>query len=117
MNQTKILLVDDEADIQDVLLEAFETYGFTNIKAAKCGREAMQLMAHENFDLIISDFLMPEVNGLELFKQIKSTHPDSPRFLMLTGLDGQDLEHQDLEVLHKPFVFADLIEKVENITA
>jgi DNA-binding response OmpR family regulator len=117
VKNSKILFVDDEPDILDVMMDAFELHGYTNIKAARCGKEALKLLAKENFDLIISDYLMPELNGLELFKQIKKNISSKAKFLMITGLHKEELDQNEIEVISKPFIFKDLLERVEYITA
>lgn len=117
MKQTKILLVDDEIDIQDILSDALKIHGFDNIKTIGNGAKALELLEQEDFDLIISDFLMPEINGLELFQRSKKLLPRSPKFLMLTGMNSLELDQQEMEVMHKPFPIRDLIEKVQLITA
>src|SRR2546423_15576825 len=67
-NVAKILVVDDEAELKNALVEAlsaqsFEVRGFTN------GVQAIATLRDEAFDVLISDLMIPEIDGIELVKQ------------------------------------------------
>ncbi|WP_305909777.1 two-component system response regulator CreB [Methylomarinum sp. Ch1-1] len=67
-----ILIVDDEPSIVDNTTFALETEGF-KVKAASTGSEALQEMAGENFDLLILDIGLPDMNGFDLARQIRAS--------------------------------------------
>jgi CheY-like chemotaxis protein len=70
MERTKILIVDDEQDVVQALQFRLETAGYETFTASN-GAEALQLLSERKVDLILSDFMMPEVNGLELTRRVK----------------------------------------------
>jgi CheY-like chemotaxis protein len=84
------------------------------------GREALTLLAEEEFDLVISDIKMPGMGGERLVKEIERDHPDVRRRLLLItgytmGADSEQLiSRTRLEVLRKPFDLADLRQRVQS---
>lgn len=78
-----ILLVDDEAHVLSALRRVFRQENY-RIEVAMTGQEALQTLANDRFDLIISDYKMPGMNGAELLRRVKELHPDIIR-IMLTG--------------------------------
>lgn len=79
----KLLLVDDEPNVLGALRRVFRAENY-EIVTAKDGKEAMALLADKEFHLIISDYMMPIINGAELLKRAKRMQPDMLR-IMLTG--------------------------------
>ena len=79
----KILCVDDEPNVLSALRRMFMLEGCT-ISIADSGAAALQAMANDRFDVIISDMQMPEVNGAQLLQQVRQQWPDTMR-LLLTG--------------------------------
>ncbi len=78
-----LLFVDDEANILAALKRLFRKEGY-NILLAESGQDALELMAQQSVDLIISDMRMPGMDGAEFLKQVASKWPDTIRIL-LTG--------------------------------
>jgi len=85
MNQThfKILLVDDEREYLDVIKLILESNNF-KVKTANSGKDALNKMLKESFDLVITDLIMPEMTGLELLDEIKAQHSDT-EVILFTG--------------------------------
>ena len=83
-NQLPILIVDDD-DI--VLMTLSETIAFEGYKVmtAKSGPQALELIKEQSFAVIVSDQMMPEMTGLELFNQVKQLQPNATRVL-ITGV-------------------------------
>ncbi|MEW6353504.1 MAG: ATPase, T2SS/T4P/T4SS family [Pseudomonadota bacterium] len=81
--QYRILLVDDEVNVLKALERVFrqENYAITPVNGAQ---EALTLLARENFQLMICDYMMPGMNGAELLRRAKAQHPEMIR-IMLTG--------------------------------
>ena len=71
MNKHKILLVDDEADILNLLEKTLEIDGFTNIRKAKNGLIAVNACKDSTPDIIILDVMLPDIDGYEVCKQIR----------------------------------------------
>jgi CheY-like chemotaxis protein len=70
MEKTKILIVDDEQDIVQALQFRLETAGYETFTALN-GARALDVLRDRKIDLILADFMMPEVNGLELTRRVK----------------------------------------------
>ena len=114
----KILLVDDDLDCLNNLKEAIEPTGYECVlfQSPKDGFDALQKNA---FDAIITDFRMPDMNGIELIKEIKNYNPHIP-IIMITGCAFVDdaicaLNNGAYAVFCKPLKFHDLIEMLANI--
>ena len=106
----RILVVDDQPVQCEMLAHALQRDWHT-VDVAGNGREAIKLLERREFDLVITDKVMPEMNGDQLAVAIKSREPDT-RIILLTGFgDLEEGEHQsefvDL-VLGKPVSLADL---------
>ncbi len=78
-----ILLVDDEPDILDILSEVLTRDGYL-VTTAQGGNPALLLINQSDFDLIITDLLMPGLDGFELMEAAKEARPDTP-VILLTG--------------------------------
>jgi len=87
MNE-KILLVDDEADFLDILSEFLVDEGF-NVSCATNGTDALNLLAKEKFDLLLSDINMPGMKGFELIKEAQKRYPEL-RCALITAYDVRD---------------------------
>lgn len=82
----KILIVDDFATMRRIMKNILKQLGFTNITEADDGTVALELLKKNQFDLIISDWNMPKMTGLELLKSVRGMNEckDLP-FLMVTA--------------------------------
>jgi DNA-binding NtrC family response regulator len=78
----KILVVDDEAPIREILKKGLSQLGLYFVEVAQNGREAIEKIENNIFDLVLTDIRMPEMDGLELLKTIKGTWPDMMVILM-----------------------------------
>ncbi len=87
----KILIVDDVQTMISVIRGFLEHAGFHNLTTAKNGKEALEKLNNKPFDLILCDWSMPELSGLEVLKEIKSNESlQSTGFVMLTGDSEMD---------------------------
>ena len=85
--KSKILIVDDEETIRNVLSEHLRPHGYT-IEVAGSGQEALKILEKEEFDLIIADVRMPEMDGVELLQKVSKLYPDMAKIL-LTGYNDE----------------------------
>jgi two-component system, chemotaxis family, chemotaxis protein CheY len=87
----KILVVDDQADMRAMVRGMLSDIGITQIFEASDGREALTFAdaAIDMIDVVICDWNMPKLTGIELLKQMRSVMPKLP-FLMLTGRGDLD---------------------------
>src|SRR6266852_6044466 len=83
MEPAKILVVDDESAILRLLREALTQWGY-QVTSASSAAEALQALRGDMFDAVITDIRMPDMNGLELLKEIKR-HDESVEVVVMTG--------------------------------
>jgi CheY-like chemotaxis protein len=79
----RILVVDDEADVREVLADVLASQGHT-VTLAGGGQEALAYLERDPFDLVITDLGMPDVNGWDVARAVKSGRQELP-VLLLTG--------------------------------
>jgi DNA-binding NtrC family response regulator len=113
-----VLVVDDDALVLDLETQILHLHGYTVLKADGAA-EALRLAREAAaIHLLITDFWMPEVDGLELTRQFRAMHPKTP-VLMVSGslpLIGQTTENLDrFEILAKPFQLSELLHKVRAL--
>jgi two-component system, cell cycle sensor histidine kinase and response regulator CckA len=91
-----------------------EGNGFSVIPAAD-GAEALRLCQQHDgtIDLVVSDIVMPQLNGLELEERIRAARPET-KFLFITGFGDQFPELRERTILEKPFLPSELLRKVED---
>jgi two-component system response regulator VicR len=115
---TKVLVVDDEFMVAEVIAFALEDMGFIVSKASN-GKKALEVLERDLPSLIISDFMMPVMNGLELAEALKqqSKWADLPIILMSGGHADQAQRNTHLFdfILQKPFNFSVLAETVVRL--
>lgn len=116
-----VLLVEDEPFAQKLAQTALKQIGVGSIILAKNGQEALEILAlpHKKFNLIISDWNMPEMTGLDLLKKVRETWTGMP-FIMLTGKATADfiLAAKEFGVdgyIAKPFAPAQLTAKIAAV--
>lgn len=78
-----VLIVDDEAEIRKALVAYFRTRGY-DVDAAEDGTAALDVLAVKRTDVLISDIVMPRMDGVELLRQVRQQYPMT-RVIMITG--------------------------------
>ena len=117
----KVLVVDDFATMRRILKNVLKEIGFTKIVEADDGSTALAVLKKDKVDLIVSDWNMPEVTGLELLKHVRRDElmKDMP-FLMVTSEGQKDMVIQAVQAgvsnyVVKPFTADTIKEKLEQI--
>ncbi|GAA4746293.1 hypothetical protein GCM10023264_09860 [Sphingomonas daechungensis] len=108
----RILVVEDDPRVRSSTIEALQDLDYDPV-ACSSGAEAIEIFANQQFDLVISDVIMPEMTGPELIKHLKQSHDDFA-VLFVTGYFGEG-ETGDLvghELLRKPFTVGALANAV-----
>src|SRR4030066_2369257 len=82
MESMKILGVDDEAPIREMIKKGLSQMGGYSVEVAQNGAETIEKIEKDVFDLVLTDLKMPEMDGLELLKNIKGTRPEVMVILM-----------------------------------
>jgi PAS domain S-box-containing protein len=101
----RVLLVDDAADVL-ITLDAFLRLGGFTVQQANSGRRALELMTEgAQFDVLVTDYMMPGMNGLELIRQARRLQPDLPAMVVSGFAEAADFmaELPNTILLHKPF--------------
>ena len=76
-----ILVVDDDPSMASSLTEILDIKGF-EVRAANSGAEALQILRDHPVDVMLTDVRMPDMNGVELYRATRKTHPNLRTFLM-----------------------------------
>lgn len=111
-----VLVVDDEPILLDTVAQALRRSGYEVLVAAN-GDEALEIARRETFGLLVTDLVMPGMDGISLAQRLRATRPDLP-VLFITGYAGGDLAQRlptDATVLRKPFRALDLVTSVARL--
>jgi len=117
----KVLMVDDFATMRRILKNVLKQIGFTNMIEADDGSTALAALKKDEVGLIISDWNMPKVSGLELLKTVRSDESmKGMPFLMVTAEGQKDNVVQAVQAgvsnyIVKPFTPEAIKEKLEQI--
>jgi YesN/AraC family two-component response regulator len=87
--QIKILYVEDEISIQKFVKILFKKNNINDVIYASNGQEALELYKNNDFELVITDVMMPVMNGFELIKEIREIN-SKQIFIMISGLDNKE---------------------------
>lgn len=116
----KILLVEDEKSFRELMKHVLGIEGFY-VRTASNGREALEHIRKNRFDLVITDMIMPEMEGIEMILELRSAVPDLKIVAMSGGESGISGDFLPLArtlgasaVLKKPFGREALLEMVRS---
>lgn len=113
-----ILLVEDDASLSTVLADYLRSKGYT-VETASNGKEAWELILVKHYDLVISDIMMPKMNGFELLKLLRAQHITLPIIMLSAKTERDDImlayELGCDDYVTKPFSMDILICKVEAV--
>ena len=123
--QNKILIVDDVEDVRQGLSQILQDENYIVTTAAN-GKEAIKILQSEHIDLIITDILMPEMDGIELLKQAKELELSDIQYILISGGGRKSAGDYDYlattkkltgvnNLLKKPFKPEELIELVDTL--
>lgn len=112
----KVLLVDDDADVREVLKDALESRGLS-CWAVEGVLEALECLPAAEVDLIVTDYRMPVMDGLELLRRLSGSGLETIPVILLSADSTADLRREALRlgataIVHKPFSSHDLVELV-----
>ncbi len=115
-----ILLAEDDESMRRFLKKALERAGHSVVDASQ-GDEALTELQLREFDLLLTDIVMPVMDGIELARQAAEIDPDM-KIMFITGfaavaLNPAQRAPQDAKVLSKPFHLRDLVQEVERVIA
>lgn len=119
-----ILLVEDEVLLREGVQEMLEVHGYKVIGAGD-GHEALEWLDQVSVDLVISDLVMPNMNGVDFIEQLRAKHPGLP-IIVASGSTGSVMKRMGVESIlvpgatasiMKPFKTAALVELVQQVLA
>ena len=113
----RILLAEDDTAMRTYLVRALEQAGYA-VDSVDRGTEALPLLQAVDYDLLLSDIVMPEMDGIELAQRCNEVSP-STKVMFITGFAAVTLkasrEAPRAKMLSKPFHLKDLVLEVERI--
>src|ERR1700680_699214 len=117
---SRILLAEDDSDMRRFLAKALQNAGH-DVVAFDNGRSAYERIREEPFTLLLTDIVMPEMDGIELARRATELDPDL-KVMFITGfaavaLNPDSNAPKDAKVLSKPFHLKDLVNEVEKLLA
>lgn len=119
---TRILVVEDDAVVREVICEVLNVNGYETEEAAD-GEAGLEILAQQSFDLAVVDIWMPKVDGLSLLRNLRTRLVDLPIIIVSGGGPNNTLEHSVAiadtygadAVLFKPFEDFELIDAVTAV--
>ncbi|KAB2850312.1 MAG: response regulator [Hyphomicrobiaceae bacterium] len=116
----RILLAEDDDSMREFLERALRNAGYDVIAFAN-GAEAFERLQEEPFTLLLTDIVMPEMDGIELARRASEIDPDL-KIMFITGFAAVTLNTdrrppRDAKVLSKPFHLRDLVREVDRLLA
>ncbi|WP_257458528.1 response regulator [Archangium lipolyticum] len=111
-----VLIVDDEPDIANVLAELLGEEGF-DVRVVHDGRQALAAMAEKKPDLLITDLMMPRMDGHTLIREVRGSEAlrDLPILVMSAGTLDRSLVTPKTRFLPKPFEFDRMLEVITHL--
>lgn len=113
----RILLAEDDDSMREYLARALEKVGYA-VTSVDRGTMALPLIEQERFDLLLTDIVMPEMDGIELAQRAGQIAPEM-RVMFITGFAAVALRTGDVQpqakILSKPFHLRDLVAEVDRM--
>ena len=113
-----ILIADDQEKIRQMLKSLFEQYDYT-VSVAENGKEALNLFRSQTFDLVITDIIMPDMEGIETIRELKKLDPKIKIIAMSGGGSVRAMEYLRmagmlgaLRTIEKPFDVRTMLDAV-----
>lgn len=117
----RVLVIDDFQTMRRIVVNLLRQLGFTNVTEAEDGQSAWEKLQVDNIDLIVSDWNMPNMNGLELLKKVRSSDKyKATPFIMVTAEGKREnviaaVQSGVSNYIVKPFNAATLKEKLTKV--
>ncbi len=114
----RILLAEDDESMRAFIERALIKAGYEVISFAN-GKEAHECLKEESFTLLLTDIVMPQMDGIELARRASEIHPDL-KIMFITGFAAVTLNTdskavKDARVLSKPFHLKDLVREIDRL--
>ena len=111
-------MVDDDEDFLRLMRQCLESAGLENDLAISA-EQARDRLKSSGYDVVVSDFRMPEESGLDLFRYVSYMYPETP-FVLITGCDDLRIKREAMKMgvqayIEKPFYFNELLRTIINL--
>lgn len=115
MGRKRVLIVDDDEELRTLLFKSFTLFGY-EVETVENGIEAIKQIAVKTYDLIVTDYMMPKMDGLELIRRLQKIIPSIP-VIAVTGYgpECELLKSGALACIKKPFSIFELQKISQNI--
>ncbi|NJL82438.1 MAG: response regulator [Chloroflexaceae bacterium] len=114
----RVLIAEDEERIAGLLNKGLRKYGFT-AEIARNGKEALKMVQSGEFDLLLLDLGLPDMDGMEVLQELQTLKQDLPVMILSARADEQDIaagfRQGAKEYVTKPFRFSDLLLKIAKL--
>jgi len=115
----KVLVVDDSAAMRKILIAAIEKAGITDVTQAGDGREAINAASENDFDVVLMDWNMPNMLGIEAVKAIRALGKKMPIIMVTTEAEKsrviEALKSGATSYMIKPFKPEAIVEKIQEV--
>jgi two-component system cell cycle response regulator CpdR len=120
VSHQRILLAEDDDSMRGFLARALERAGY-DVIALDNGADAYKRLKEEPFTLLLTDIVMPQMDGIELARRASDLDPDI-KIMFITGFAAVTLNNEtqtpkDARVLSKPFHLKDLVQEIHKLLA
>jgi DNA-binding NtrC family response regulator len=117
MEKPRVLIVDDEADFREAIVKLLNKRDMA-VTGAETGEKALELLGAQRFDVVVMDFKMPGMDGIQTLKALKKNWPDT-EVIMLTAIGSvesgiEGMQSGAFDYVLKPADIDDLIEKIRQ---
>lgn len=113
-----VLLVDDDPDVRELVAGALERHGFS-VLAVGSGEAALEAAGAHAVDILLSDVMLPAIDGFETARRLRASRPNLPVLLMsgYVARDTVDRHAAVSPVIRKPFSMAELVGRLREVLA
>ena len=116
----KVLIVDDEKDFLDIMAERMGARGMA-VSTATSAENALKMVLKEDYDAVIMDLMMPEMDGFKALKLFKETRPDIPIILLTANVPEEKcieaIKLGAMDIIEKPADLNLLTQKIKEAKA
>jgi DNA-binding NtrC family response regulator len=112
-----VLVIDDEKDILDLIEDEFKYQGYETL-GASCGNDAIEILKTKPIDIVVSDYKMPNGNGMAVLAHVSQMSQKKPLFFFVSGqadiTSDAAIQAGAKKFFAKPFDLEELVKDIEN---
>jgi two-component system chemotaxis response regulator CheY len=112
-----LLVVDDEADLLDIIADTL-SLSFTQVHRASDAAQAQEILKKEKVDILVTDYKMPKMNGLQLIEQCSKEYPELPAIMLTANADNTEVlaavKAGSFDIIAKPFRSEILVHRIQQ---